>query len=84
MPCCSEANCKRRHPIGIYLGAFSGQVFAATRMRLVSDHGNGTATFAASEKHDVTPQLRQFIRDNPEYVLNILESRLDDGEDDDG
>ena len=73
MSCCGEYACKRKHPIGIYLGDLSGQVYAATRMRLIKDHGDGTATFAASERHDVTAAMRRFIRDNPGWVRAELE-----------
>ena len=66
--CCAEDGCTRKRPIGLYLGDFTGQVYAATRMRVVSDHGDGTATFAADEKHDVTRQMRRFIRTNAEWV----------------
>jgi len=66
--CCEEYGCRRKHPIGLFVGDWDGRVYAATRMRVVSDHGDGTATFAASEKHDVTRQMRRFIRDNADWV----------------
>jgi hypothetical protein len=72
--CCDEYGCTRKHPIGLYLGDFDSRVYAATRMRAVSDHGDGTATFAASEKHDVTRQMRRFIRDNAEWVRAELQA----------
>jgi hypothetical protein len=77
MTCCEEYGCKRQHPIALYLGDFSGQVFAATRMRVVNDHGDGTATFSATEKHEVTSQMRRFIRDNPGWVREEL-AKADD------
>src|SRR5690348_11798505 len=70
--CCGEAYCRRKHPIGIYRGDFTGQVYAATSMRLVHDRGDGTGTFAASTKHDITRQMRRFIRANREWVLEVL------------
>ena len=71
--CCNEVGCKRTQPLGIYRGDFSGQVYVATRMRVISDHGDGTATFAASEKHDVTRQMRKFIRSNAAWVREVLD-----------
>jgi len=70
--CCNEPPCRRKRPIGIYRGDFGGQVYAATSMRVVKDHGDGTATFAASIKHDITPQMRRFIRANAEWVREVL------------
>ena len=60
--CCLEPGCKRRHPIGLYAGDFSGQVFAVTRRRVVKENDDGTAVYAATERHDVTEQMRKFIR----------------------
>ena len=74
MSCCEEYGCRRRQSIALYLGDFSGQVFAATRMCVVKDNGDGTATFAASEKHDVTRQVQRFIRDNAEWVREQMEA----------
>lgn len=70
--CCEEYGCRRKHPIGIYRGDFTGQVYAATNLRLVHDRGDGTGTFSASEKHDITRQMRRFIRSNREWVLEVL------------
>jgi hypothetical protein len=78
--CCREYNCRRKQPIGIYKGEFSGIVYAATRMRLVADHEDGTGTFAASERHDITPQVRRFLLDNREWVLSVLEGAQESGE----
>ena len=66
--CCHEPGCKRRHPIGLYAGDFSGQVFAVTRRRVVKENDDGTATYAATERHDVTEQMRRFIKDNEAWV----------------
>jgi len=70
--CCGEWNCARKIPITLYLGPFTGQVFAATSSRLVKDHGDGTATFSATARHDVTASMRQFIRCNPDWVRAVL------------
>ena len=71
--CCDEPDCRRRYPIGIYLADFSDRVFAATGRRVVSERGDGTATFAATERHDITSQLREFIRRNPDWVRAALD-----------
>jgi hypothetical protein len=76
--CCGEYNCRRKHPIGIYKGDFSGCVYVATRMSLVSDRGDGTGTYEASERHDITRQMKKFIRDNANWVKGIIEEK-DDG-----
>lgn len=70
--CCTEPGCRRHYPVSLYLTDFSGQVFAVTRRRVVSENRDGTATFAASERHDVTAQVREFIRRNPEWVREQL------------
>ena len=66
--CCLEPGCRRRHPIGLYAGDFSGQVFAVTRRRTVKENDDGTATYAATERHDVTEQMRRFIQENKAWV----------------
>lgn len=71
--CCAEPECRRHYPIGLYLGDFSGTVYAVTKRRVVAEREDGTATFAASERHDVTRQLREFIRRNPAWVRAQLE-----------
>jgi len=75
--CCGEPECRRHYPIGLYLGDFSGTVYAVTKRRVVSERGDGTATFAASERHDVTAQLREFIRRNPDWIRAVLEASDD-------
>jgi len=72
--CCTEIGCRRREPIFLYHADLSGRVYAATRRRLVGERGDGTATFAATERHDVTEQMREFIRRNPEWVREQLEA----------
>jgi len=72
VPCCPEPDCTRKHPIGIYRGDFTGLIYAATSMRVVHDHGDGTATFAANAKHNITPQMRRFILANAEWVREVL------------
>ena len=71
--CCDEPGCRRKHPIGIYRGDFTGRIYAATSVRLVRDRGDGTATFAATEKHDITRQMRRFVCANEEWVRAVLE-----------
>lgn len=73
--CCDEAGCHRKHPIGIYRGDFTGQVYAATSVRLVKDRGDGTGTFAAAIKHNITPQMIRFIRSNRDWVREVLDGR---------
>jgi hypothetical protein len=71
--CCGEYGCQRRTPLVLYRGDLTGQVFLATSTRPVRDH-DGRATFAATRKHDVTAQMRTFIRANPGWVRGILEA----------
>lgn len=70
--CCGEPECRRHYPIGLYLADFSGTVYAVTKRRVIADRSDGTATYAASERHDVTPQMREFIRRNPEWTRAAL------------
>ena len=70
--CCNEIGCKRAEPITFYVGPFSGEVYAVTRSRLVRDHGNCRATFAAVTRHDVTDSMRRFILDNREWVERMF------------
>lgn len=65
--CCLEPGCKRRHPITLHAGD-GGQVLAVTRRRVVKENGDGTATYAATERHDVTEQMRRFIKENATWV----------------
>lgn len=74
--CCGEHDCKRKTPIALYVALFSGQVFAVTESRVVKDHGDGRATFAATRRHDVTDAMRQFIRGNPDWVRAVLDEEL--------
>lgn len=71
--CCDERGCNRQTPIGIYKGPWSDQVFVVTKTRLVHDHGNGRATFAAVNRHDVTSAMARFIRDEHEWVRAVLD-----------
>jgi hypothetical protein len=70
--CCDEYGCRRTQPIALYLGDLSGQVFAATRFRARPDGRPGAWT--ATQKHDVTAQMREFIRRNPEWVRAQMEN----------
>ena len=70
--CCGDPTCNRHYPISLYLGDFSNQVYAVTKRRVVTEREDGTATFAATERHDVTRQLREFVRRNPDWVRQVL------------
>ena len=74
MTCCHEHNCRRRTPLILYRGDLTGQVYVATSGKLVRDHGDGTGTFAATVRHEVTEQMREFIRRNPDWVREVLEA----------
>lgn len=73
MTCCSEANCRRREPIDIVLGDLSQcVVYAVMSKKMIRDHGNGRATFAMGNRHDITDRMRAFIQNNPEWVRGVL------------
>ncbi len=72
-PCCGEYNCRRKNPIIIALGPFSGAVFAVTRGKLVAPNGDGSSTYQAIEKHDITEMIRFFIQRNSQWVRAVLE-----------
>lgn len=72
--CCTEDGCCRQYPISLYRADFSGQVYAVTKRRVVRKREDGTATFAATERHDVTPQMLEFIRRNEAWVREQLDA----------
>jgi hypothetical protein len=72
--CCTEDGCRRQYPISLYRADFSGQVYAVTKRRLVGERGDGTATFAATRRHEVTEQMMEFIRRNEAWVREQLEA----------
>ncbi len=72
--CCGEPSCRRKNPISLYLGDFSGQVYAVTRSRVVSVREDST-TLAALDRHDVTAAMRAFIHRHPEWVRAVLAER---------
>lgn len=78
--CCGETGCNRRTPIAFYKGPWSDEVFAVTKARVVHDHGNGRATFAAVQRHDVTAAMVQFIRCESEWVRAVLDEVDEVGE----
>jgi hypothetical protein len=65
--CCDEPDCRRKIPIGIYLADFSERVFAAT-----SSRERSPGHYAAKTRHDITPQMRRFIKANPAWVRKVL------------
>lgn len=65
--CCSDPECRRRIPIGIYMGDFSGTVYAAT-----SSRERSPGHYAAKSRHDITRQMRRFIEMNPQWVRAVL------------
>lgn len=72
MTCCDEHNCRRKTPIDLVLAELSGRVFAVTAKRVVRNHGNGRATFAATARHDITGQFRAFLVQNWESIALIF------------
>lgn len=74
--CCGEYRCRRKQPIHIYKAILTDQVFAATRARQRRRADSKEiipGSWEALEKHDVTEQVREFIRRNPEWVRTQLE-----------
>jgi hypothetical protein len=71
--CCDERNCRRKNPVKLYRGDFSGIVYAVTRARVIKRSSDSEGVFVAVERHDVTPAMREFIRRNPEWVREVLE-----------
>jgi len=68
--CCGEPDCRRTQPVQLFLGDFSGRVYAATRS--IRRKGGPPGSMIAREKHDVTRQMCHFIRSNPEWVRAVL------------
>jgi hypothetical protein len=44
----------------------------------VRDHGNGRATFAAVQRHDITEQFRVFLHNNAAAVRSMMSERDED------
>lgn len=72
MSCCNETGCRRKTPIVLYRGDFSGAVYAVTRATIISQPAKGDMTMSAINRHDVTQAMREFIRRNPEWIREVL------------
>lgn len=72
--CCSESGCHRTSPISLYRADLSGRIYAVTKRRIVGTREDGTATFAATRRHNVTAQMEEFIRRNEAWVREQLEA----------
>ena len=72
VPCCTEPGCRRKQPLGLYLADFSNQVFLVTRYRVRGTTPGGRESRVAAERHDVTGQMEQFVRDNAGWVRELL------------
>jgi hypothetical protein len=70
--CCDEPQCTRKQPVGLYLADLSGTVYAVTRWRADGTLPDGRERRKAAVRHDVTAQMEQFVRANPEWVRNLL------------
>jgi hypothetical protein len=71
--CCTEHNCTRKQPISLYLGDFSDIVYAVTRYRVRGAAEDGREHRVALDRHDITGQMKTFIRANPGFVRSVLE-----------
>jgi hypothetical protein len=72
--CCGEPGCRRKQPIRLYLADFSETVYATTRYTMRQPLAGLEARWRAVDRHDVTAQMREFIRRNPEWVRAQLEA----------
>lgn len=72
--CCDELSCTRRRPLGLYLTDLAEpyRVYVVTRWH---ERRGKPGHFVADERHEVTTQMREFIRRNPEWVSAVLRSR---------
>jgi len=71
--CCGEPGCARKQPLGLYLSDFSNQVYAVTRWRVRGEPAaEGREHRVAVGRHDVTAQMEQFVRANPEWLRSLL------------
>ena len=67
--CCKEHGCKRKEPYAVFMGLLSGRVFLASRSQ---DLGKGLRRVVGN-KHDITEPVEQFIRQNRNWVRDVLE-----------
>jgi len=71
--CCDEPTCQRRRPLGVYLADLT----EPNRVFVVTDYTERSpGHYIARQRHDVTAQVKDFIRRNPEWVSAILRSRM--------
>jgi hypothetical protein len=72
-PCCDEPECRRKQPIGLYLGDFSDTVYVVTKYRLRAKPGTGDREHkVAVDRHDITEQMKSFVRANAAWVRDVL------------
>lgn len=67
--CCREYGCRRKSPILIRKGPFSGAWYAVTRYRSLGDHP-GTVRTAEGGKHDITSDIEEIRADAKAEILD--------------
>lgn len=72
--CCDEPTCQRRRPLGLYLTDLAEPYRAYVVTRYTERKGK-PGHYVANERHEVTEQIKDFIRRNPEWVSAVLRSR---------
>lgn len=70
--CCDEPTCQRRRPLGLYLTDLA-EPYRAYVVTRYTERAPGH--YVAHERHEVTAQVKDFIRRNPEWVQAVLRSR---------
>lgn len=79
-PCCSEYKCRRKQPIEIQRGGFSGAWYAITRYKRSGENG---LRIEAIEKHQLDPFLGvalDYALEHKDEVTALYEARMDERE----
>lgn len=73
--CCDEPTCQRRKPLGVYLADLGqpARVYLVTRY---TERKGKPGHYVANERHDITEQVKDLIRRNPEWAQAVLRSRM--------
>jgi hypothetical protein len=67
--CCGEYGCKRKQPYAVFCGLLSNRVYLAGRSKELKPG----LWQVIGNKHDITEPIKQFIRQNPNWVRDVLE-----------
>jgi hypothetical protein len=68
MGCCDEYGCRRKQPYSVFCEVLGNRVYLAGRSKELAP---GVRQVIGT-KHDITEPIKQFIRQNPNWVMDVL------------